>query len=363
MTITATSLTSGTAGSGGFVATADTASISPTANRLVLMAVWQAAFQPDQIDPPTSVAGAGLTFTRIGFVSNTTTGLCLSIWRALSASPSSGAVTITLDETGYYIAWSVVELDGIDTGGTNGSSAIVQSATSSTGTSTGTSSAVTLSAFGNAANGAFFANGWTVAASGAVSCSEDTGWTEIHDTSTLYGGGTARAAIETQFRADNDTTATGTWSASGYVYSMALEIKAAGSSATTVSPAQAALSLQGLASGSVTALTPAPAALSLSGKLPGTSAFTNVRIREVLVNGSGQLVGNATDIGLRVWYSGICAGPPDVSLNGMTTDANGTTSWSIATGTLAYNQAIFYVAQNSVSYSHYACGRMIPSYE
>jgi hypothetical protein len=112
-----------------------------------------------------------------------------------------------------------------------------------------------------------------------------------------------------------------------------------------------------------TTLAPAPATLTLNGRAPTTSAFQNVRIREVLVNGSGQAVASATDIGLRVWYSGICAGAPDVSLNGMTTDANGTTSWSIATGALAFNQAIFYVAQNSVSYSHYACGRLVPSYE
>lgn len=117
------------------------------------------------------------------------------------------------------------------------------------------------------------------------------------------------------------------------------------------------------AGGSSTTVTPSPAALSVSGKQVATSSFQSVRIREVLVNGSGQAVGGATDIGLRVWYSGICAGAPDVSLNGMTTDANGTTSWSIVTGTLAYNQAIFYVAQNSVSYSHYACGRLVPSYE
>jgi hypothetical protein len=114
--------------------------------------------------------------------------------------------------------------------------------------------------------------------------------------------------------------------------------------------------------GSATVI-PAQAALTLNGRAPTTSAFQNVRIREVLVNGSGQAVASATDIGLRVWYSGICAGAPDVSLNGMTTDADGTTSWSIATGSLGFNDPIFFVAQNSVSYSHYACGRLVPNYE
>mgnify|MGYP001591711135 CR=1 FL=1 len=112
-----------------------------------------------------------------------------------------------------------------------------------------------------------------------------------------------------------------------------------------------------------TILTPAQAALTLNGRGVTTSAFQNVRIRELLVNGSGQAIASATDITLLVWYAGRCGGAPDVSLNSMTTDADGTTSWSIATGTLAFNQAIFYVAQNSVSLSHYAAARMTPSYE
>lgn len=112
-----------------------------------------------------------------------------------------------------------------------------------------------------------------------------------------------------------------------------------------------------------TTLNPTTGAITLNGRAPTTSAFQNVRIREVLVNASGQAVGSHTDIGLRVWYGGICQGAPDVSLNGLTTDANGTTSWSIATGTLAFNDPIFYVAQNSVSYSTYTAARLVPSYE
>jgi hypothetical protein len=116
-------------------------------------------------------------------------------------------------------------------------------------------------------------------------------------------------------------------------------------------------------SGTGTTINPGKATLTLSGLAPTTSAFNSVRIREVLVNASGQAVGNASSITLLVWYSGIFRGAPDVSLNGMTTDANGTTSWSIATGTLAYLDPVAYIAQNSISYSHYAAGRMVPSYE
>lgn len=123
------------------------------------------------------------------------------------------------------------------------------------------------------------------------------------------------------------------------------------------------IAVKSASGGASTTVTPAQAALTLNGRTPTTSAFQNVRIREVLVNGSGQTVGNATDITLLVWYSGRFGGAPDVSLNGFTTDSQGTTSWSIATGTLAFNDPIAWVAQNSVSLSHYAAARMIPSYE
>jgi len=83
----------------------------------------------------------------------------------------------------------------------------------------------------------------------------------------------------------------------------------------------------------------------------------------VLVNESGQPVASAANITLLVWYGGVCRGAPDYSINGMTTDANGTTSWSLVTGTLGYNDKIFYVAQDSISFSNYTCARLTPNYE
>jgi hypothetical protein len=62
--------------------------------------------------------------------------------------------------------------------------------------------------------------------------------------------------------------------------------------------------------------------------------FTNVRIREVLINEAGSPVANQTGIHLLVWYSGFPAGAADLSYSNMTTDPTGTTSWSLATGTL-----------------------------
>lgn len=115
--------------------------------------------------------------------------------------------------------------------------------------------------------------------------------------------------------------------------------------------------------GSTVTKTPTTANLSIGGRTISTNAFTAIRIRDVLINESGQPVGNAANITLKVWYSGYCSGPADFSRNGQTTDANGTASWSISTGTLTSGSPIFYVAQDSVSYSNYTAARMIPSYE
>lgn len=117
------------------------------------------------------------------------------------------------------------------------------------------------------------------------------------------------------------------------------------------------------AGGGSTTVTPGVGSVTMQGRAPGSSAFNNVRIREVLVNASGQAVGGATGISLAVWYAGIPTGAPDVSLAGLTTDGAGTTSWSIATGTLAYNQSIFYVAYDPTTPTRWTCARMTPSYE
>jgi hypothetical protein len=117
------------------------------------------------------------------------------------------------------------------------------------------------------------------------------------------------------------------------------------------------------AGGSTVTKTPTTGNLSLGGLVSTNNAFNFVRIREVLINESGQAVASAANIRLMVWYAGQCRGAPDVSLNSMTTDTNGTISWSIPTGSLVKDQPIFYVAQDSISFSNYTAARMTPSYE
>lgn len=113
--------------------------------------------------------------------------------------------------------------------------------------------------------------------------------------------------------------------------------------------------------GSVTK-TPAQAVLTINVLAPTTNAFTYVAIQDTLISESGQAVANAANIRLMVWYNGQAIGAPDYSANGQTSNASGSISWSVTPGTLANGQAIFYVAQDSISYSNYTCGRVVPTY-
>jgi len=105
-------------------------------------------------------------------------------------------------------------------------------------TGSATSSGVTLAAFGSANNGAVFATGFLTTGATIRTCTPDTGWTEVHDFGTTYAGAAGAASLETQFRASNDTSATGTWSAGGYIGSMGVEIKAAGAGGSTSAQAR-----------------------------------------------------------------------------------------------------------------------------
>lgn len=100
-----------------------TASITPTANRLVLahvVVVGTGSATP-------TLSGNGLTWV---LITDTGSGVTrqLAVYRAMGASPSAGVVTISSASTtitGWL--WSISEYDGIDTSGTNGSGAVVQS--------------------------------------------------------------------------------------------------------------------------------------------------------------------------------------------------------------------------------------------
>lgn len=196
-----------------------TASITPTANRLILAAIYNSK---STAPAAPTLSGNGLTWVSIAtiiFNEGQAVERRISLFRAMGASPSAGAMTIDFAGVNQTsCGWSIFELDGIDTSGTNGSGAIVQSVTNEL-TVSGTSLTVTLAAFGSTDNGAVAVFG----VRDAVVITPDTGWTEIHDINWTLPG----SALETQWRADNDTTAVASWTGNEIAGGIAAEIKVA----------------------------------------------------------------------------------------------------------------------------------------
>lgn len=196
----------------------NTASITPTANAL-LLAFIETSQGGGTAGSPT-LSGNGLTWVEILAVTYSGSIKRLSVFRAMGASPSAGAVTITSNgDTFTHGAWKVVELTGVDTSGTNGSGAIVQ-AVAGTPTTTTTPS-VTLAAFADATNNA---------AVGAFALS--------NNSTTFAPGLTNEIGSEQAIISPNGTLAAewqigealsvgGTWGVSADTAGIALEIKAA----------------------------------------------------------------------------------------------------------------------------------------
>lgn len=130
-----------------------TASITITADRLTLLAITVQT--NDSSTPPTITPTAtGVTFTSLQdnlYDNSGVDRVRQQAWRAMPASNATGAITIALSASARTLVWTVDEFDGVDTGGTNGSAAVVQSAKAGN-TSNVTSRTVTLASFADATN-------------------------------------------------------------------------------------------------------------------------------------------------------------------------------------------------------------------
>lgn len=217
MAITLTALTSGE--SDVDATSQATASITPGANRLVLATITTQGGGP----PATPTAtGNGLTWVQVATVTYNTVAdpfKRITLFRAMGSAPSAGAVTFDFGaETQVRFAWSVVESNNeVDTGGTNGSAAVVQSATNNANAVT--SLTVTLAAFGSANNATYGAFGISVIEVQAPGA----GFTEIHD----IGPAAETIRIHTEWRSDNDTTVDQSSVTAADRGGIAIEIKAA----------------------------------------------------------------------------------------------------------------------------------------
>lgn len=177
---------------------------------------------------PSSVSGAGLTWTLVHDEVSTLTGVHESVYRAYASSPSPGAVTIAFAGTKALCAWSIVEVDGANIGGTNGANSVVQADGAQNDTGSATDAPVTLASFADAGNGGL-AFAFHVGVGSTPTATPDTGWTELNESTNFEVAG---YGIQASWRADNDTTVATSWSVGGYSRGIALEIAAVAATLT-----------------------------------------------------------------------------------------------------------------------------------
>ena len=193
MPIAVTELTKGADTDGGSVFT--TASITPAANALILIFVTNdKAVSADAIS---SITGNGLTWVSVRTAPFTADAQYrISLFRALGASPSAGTVTINFPALQLSGTWKVLQVTGVDTTGSNGSNAVVQSATSG-GTNQSGARTVTLNAFASTAHGVVAG----FAGNTGVAWTEGTGYTRVGITSD-----DGFRALDCEYSADSDTS-------------------------------------------------------------------------------------------------------------------------------------------------------------
>lgn len=195
--------------------TAVTTSFTPTANRLVIAGVFSA--DSDGAAPEPTGAGNSLTWVSIGTQTYFGGIARVTLFRALGASPTAGAFTATYGDSqdlGRTIIIS--EVYSVDTGGTNGSAAVVQS---DVNTGSGTAMSTALASFGSANNGVIAF--WGGASLTTTLAPEGGSWAEVAESN----------GCMMSFLASNDTTPTATQSTNDEWAAIAIEVKEAAASA------------------------------------------------------------------------------------------------------------------------------------
>ncbi len=194
-----------------------TASITPSANHLVL--AWVVNRHATAADTVT-LSSNGLTWVQVNTVTFNGGLARLTLFRAMGASPSAGAVTVTVagsDNIGA--AWSISQYANVDTSGTNGSGAVIQSVTANSVTTADTSLSITLAALGQSINAT--AGGFSVLLNSATAITPGAGYTELAEATF----DTPPTNIQSQWRATGSTTVNVT-NTSGVIGGIGVEIAA-----------------------------------------------------------------------------------------------------------------------------------------
>jgi hypothetical protein len=180
-----------------------TAAIAPAPNTLVTIAVMShRATAP--ISP--TVSGGGMTsWTEVASVDFDTLSVPhrrLSIYRAMSASPGNGPITFTYSAQVSNVEWIISQWSGVETSGTNGAGAIVQTGSANGDAVTGLS--VSLAAFAKANNVAYGAFGVN---SQVLAVNPGAGFTEINEQPANEG---TKGDLQTEW-AVNQPAVNATW--------------------------------------------------------------------------------------------------------------------------------------------------------
>jgi hypothetical protein len=220
MAITLYSLTSGTANA----SSGTTASIVSTGNRLQLMSVHGAFSSSPGASQTLSITDSETTWALVNtqgtYIDATNYWLFSYLYRAMPASTTASR-TISITSAGNTFAelsWSIEEFDSVDTTGTYGSGAIVQSAVAQVSFGGTLSITATLAAFGSTNNATFGMVGGGYYS--AVTYTEGSGFTRGN-----FQHSTNYTSILTEFKNTNDTTVDFSINNSQHLAAIAVEIK------------------------------------------------------------------------------------------------------------------------------------------
>lgn len=207
-----------------FSQTHDTASFTLGPNELGLACVVN--MRDDVGSPPgsVSISQSGVTWVEIAnvlFNSVATPVIRLTLLRALETSSHTGVATLTVSgSTQAYWDYAIHKVTGMDTGGTSGSGAIVQSASNRVDADAAELT-VTLAAL--QANSAVFA---CFGSDGGHTGTPGTGYTELYD-----GPHNLDPSLETQWALAGTTTPSINNLFNDAIAGIAIEIKEAGGAA------------------------------------------------------------------------------------------------------------------------------------
>lgn len=196
-----------------------TASISPTANRLVL-----ACFVSDRSSGTTNVptaTGGGVTTWSVFDSEVGVQGTRRSTWFYGLSGSSPGSGTVTFDLAGQaqqYGNWAIFEVDNVTTTGTNGVDGLVQGNSSGSGGNTTTPSVTLSGAYAHADN---IAVAFLHAGNSGITITAGTNYNVLAQ---MASGGTPGGSIGVLYGRDSDLVVDATFSTGATALFHAIEL-------------------------------------------------------------------------------------------------------------------------------------------